>query len=73
MTCSNSACRQEKDSLRFCLSRLNAYKGLASPAYLSLASADPALQALKLSHELSELANLEKEFKVLTIFHDVSK
>ncbi|XP_014392599.1 PREDICTED: short transient receptor potential channel 3, partial [Myotis brandtii] len=44
-------------------SRINAYRGLASPAYLSLSSEDPVLTALELSNELAKLANIEKEFK----------
>ncbi|XP_015421461.1 PREDICTED: short transient receptor potential channel 3 [Myotis davidii] len=39
------------------------YRGLASPAYLSLSSEDPVLTALELSKELAKLANIEKEFK----------
>ncbi|KAJ8336322.1 hypothetical protein SKAU_G00396650 [Synaphobranchus kaupii] len=45
-------------------SRINAYRGLASPAYLSLSSEDPVLTAMELSNELAKLANIEKEFKV---------
>lgn len=52
------------DSFSYSLSRINAYKGLASPAYLSLSSNDPVLTALELSHELQVLAEIEKEFKV---------
>ena len=43
---------------------MNAYKGLASAAYLSLSSEDPVLTALELSNELARLANIETEFKV---------
>ena len=43
--------------------RINAYKGLASPAYLALSSPDPMMSALYLSNELSNLAEIEKEFK----------
>ncbi|KAK9521342.1 hypothetical protein VZT92_021162 [Zoarces viviparus] len=44
-------------------SRINAYKCLASPAYLSLSNEDPVMAALELSNELAALANIEKEFK----------
>lgn len=49
---------------------MNAYKGLASAAYLSLSSEDPVLTALELSNELARLANIETEFKV-TYFHGI--
>jgi transient receptor potential cation channel subfamily C protein 6 len=51
------------DSLRHAQSRLNAYRGLASEAYISLASIDPILTAFYLSHELGILAQKEKYFK----------
>lgn len=57
--------RKKLDSFSYSLSRINAYKGLASPAYLSLSSADPVLTSLELSHELALLADIEKEFKVI--------
>lgn len=60
-TCSDN---QKHDSFSHSRSRINAYKGLASPAYLSLSSEDPVLAALELSNELAVLANIEKEFKV---------
>nr|XP_006628127.2 PREDICTED: short transient receptor potential channel 6 isoform X1 [Lepisosteus oculatus] len=59
-TCSDN---QKHDSFSHSRSRINAYKGLASPAYLSLSSEDPVLCALELSNELAVLANIEKEFK----------
>ncbi|KAM9852854.1 short transient receptor potential channel 6 [Aulostomus maculatus] len=59
-TCSE---QQRHDSFRHSQSRLNAYKGLASPAYLSLSNEDPVMAALELSNELAVLANIEKEFK----------
>ena len=51
------------DSLRHAQSRLNAYRGLTSEAYISLASIDPILTAFYLSHELNILAEKEKYFK----------
>ncbi|XP_048852409.1 short transient receptor potential channel 3 isoform X1 [Brienomyrus brachyistius] len=62
--CAECAEKQRKDSFSHSRSRINAYRGLASPAYLSLASEDPVLTALELSNELAKLANIEKEFKV---------
>lgn len=62
--CGECADRQRLDAFSHSRSRINAYKGLASPAYLSLSSEDPVLTALELSNELAKLANIEKEFKV---------
>ncbi|XP_012877577.1 PREDICTED: short transient receptor potential channel 3 isoform X5 [Dipodomys ordii] len=61
--CAECAEKQRHDSFSHSRSRINAYKGLASPAYLSLSSEDPVLTALELSNELAKLANIEKEFK----------
>uniref|UniRef100_A0A8C5FRM2 Transient receptor potential cation channel subfamily C member 6 n=1 Tax=Gadus morhua TaxID=8049 RepID=A0A8C5FRM2_GADMO len=63
--CQCSACgqRQGLDAFSHSQSRINAYKGLASPAYLSLSNQDPVMAALELSNELAVLANIEKEFK----------
>ncbi|KAF6334603.1 transient receptor potential cation channel subfamily C member 6 [Rhinolophus ferrumequinum] len=61
--CSKCNQKQKHDSFSHSRSRINAYKGLASPAYLSLSSEDPVMTALELSNELAVLANIEKEFK----------
>ncbi|KAM9221957.1 short transient receptor potential channel 6 isoform 3-T3 [Dugong dugon] len=61
--CSECNQKQKYDSFSHSRSRINAYKGLASPAYLSLSSEDPVMTALVLSNELEVLANIEKEFK----------
>ncbi|XP_066555506.1 short transient receptor potential channel 6 [Amia ocellicauda] len=61
--CNTCSDQQKHDSFSHSRSRINAYKGLASPAYLSLSSEDPVLSALELSNELAVLANIEKEFK----------
>ncbi|CAN9514987.1 unnamed protein product [Ophioblennius macclurei] len=61
--CSECIDKQKKDSFSHSRSRMNAYKGLASAAYLSLSSEDPVLTALELSNELARLANIETEFK----------
>jgi hypothetical protein len=52
------------DSLRHAQSRLNAYRGLASESYITLASIDPILTAFELGHELRNLSGKEKYFKV---------
>lgn len=62
--CNECTEKQRKDSFSHSRSRMNAYKGLASAAYLSLSSEDPVLTALELSNELARLANIETEFKV---------
>ncbi|XP_055015296.1 short transient receptor potential channel 7 isoform X1 [Boleophthalmus pectinirostris] len=61
--CDECLDKQKKDSFSHSRSRMNAYKGLASAAYLSLSSEDPVLTALELSNELARLANIETEFK----------
>ncbi|KPP71643.1 short transient receptor potential channel 3-like [Scleropages formosus] len=61
--CAECAEKQRKDPFSHSRSRINAYRGLASPAYLSLSSEDPVHTALELSNELAKLANIEKEFK----------
>ncbi|XP_048200009.1 short transient receptor potential channel 6 [Perognathus longimembris pacificus] len=63
--CKCAACGQQQrlDAFSHSRSRINAYRGLASPAYLSLSSEDPVMTALELSNELAVLANIEKEFK----------
>lgn len=60
-TCSE---QQRNDAFSHSQSRIHAYRGLASPAYLSLSNEDPVMAALELSNELAVLANIEKEFKV---------
>uniref|UniRef100_A0A8C7EWC5 Transient receptor potential cation channel subfamily C member 6 n=1 Tax=Neovison vison TaxID=452646 RepID=A0A8C7EWC5_NEOVI len=61
--CGECSQKQKHDSFSHSRSRINAYRGLASPAYLSLSSEDPVMTALELSNELAVLANIEKEFK----------
>lgn len=51
------------DSLRHAQSRLNAYCGLASQSYISLASVDPILTAFEMRHEIRILSEKEKYFK----------
>ncbi|MGH0143673.1 UNVERIFIED_CONTAM: hypothetical protein FKN15_029769 [Acipenser sinensis] len=61
--CNDCMEKQRIDAFSHSRSRINAYRGLASPAYLSLSSEDPVFTALELSNELAKLANIEKEFK----------
>ncbi|KAM9728926.1 short transient receptor potential channel 6a isoform 2-T2 [Menidia menidia] len=61
--CDSCNYQQQFDSFSHSRSRINAYRGLASPAYLSLSNEDPVLAALELSNELAVLADTEKEFK----------
>ncbi|XP_029924653.1 short transient receptor potential channel 6a [Myripristis murdjan] len=61
--CDSCNYQQQYDSFSHSRSRINAYRGLARPAYLSLSNEDPVLAALELSNELAVLANIEKEFK----------
>ncbi|KAL3860514.1 hypothetical protein ACJMK2_010633 [Sinanodonta woodiana] len=58
--CSN---KLEFDQLRLSKSRLDAYRGLASPIYISLSSTDPILTAFDLAQELLEVSKVEKYFK----------
>jgi len=62
--CEECIRKQRSDSFSHSRSRINAYKGLASPAYLALSNSDPVMVALDLCNELAGLANIEKEFKV---------
>ncbi|KAG7281698.1 hypothetical protein CRUP_027770, partial [Coryphaenoides rupestris] len=64
-SCGCDSCNywQQYDAFSHSRSRINAYRGLASPAYLSLSNQDPVLAALELSNELAVLADVEKEFK----------
>ncbi|XP_034024369.1 short transient receptor potential channel 6 [Thalassophryne amazonica] len=63
--CQCRSCSEQRgpDCFSHSQSRINAYKGLASPAYLCLSNEDPVMAALELSNELALLANIEKEFK----------
>ena len=44
------------------MSRLNAYKALASPSLIALTSKDPILTAFKLSNQLKSLSKMESQF-----------
>lgn len=59
--CSN---KLQFDQLRLAKTRLNAYKGLSSGAYISLSSKDPILTAFELARELRRVSKVEKYYKV---------
>ena len=65
LSCSCRKCQEKvtEDGLRHSLRRINTYRALASPAWISLTSSDPILTAFKLSWELEKLALRENEFK----------
>ncbi|XP_007910239.1 short transient receptor potential channel 2 [Callorhinchus milii] len=65
ISCSCPEClnARQYDMLKFSLSRMNTYKGLASRPYLSIANEDAMLSAFKLSRELKQLSKKEPEFK----------
>ncbi|CAH1795209.1 unnamed protein product [Owenia fusiformis] len=62
-TCNDCQTKQNYDSLKRSRSRLNAYRALASPAYMALSSPDPIMTTFELRQELKKLALVEKEFK----------
>ncbi|EGT52084.1 CBN-TRP-1 protein [Caenorhabditis brenneri] len=64
-TCICESCDRERlnDSLQYSLKRINTFRALASPAYISLTSHDPISEAFKLSWDLQKLAFEEHEFK----------
>ncbi|XP_017562652.1 short transient receptor potential channel 2 [Pygocentrus nattereri] len=65
ISCSCLECRNARqyDLLKFSLSRINTYRGIASRAYLSITSEDAILRAFHLSSELHKLSKKEQEFK----------
>lgn len=62
-TCQKCALLISHDALRYSKMRINTYRALASPAWISLTTADPILAAFKLCYELNRLASKETEFK----------
>ncbi|XP_037086621.1 transient-receptor-potential-like protein [Pollicipes pollicipes] len=62
--CDCRACTEEisEDRLRHSLCRIQAYRALSGPAWISLTSEDPILEAFKLSWELTQLSRMENEF-----------
>ncbi|XP_037793862.1 transient receptor potential protein-like [Penaeus monodon] len=61
--CDECIISTEDDSLRHSLSRINAYKALASPSLIALSSKDPIRTTFELSGELRRLQGMEHEFK----------
>ncbi|CAF0894620.1 unnamed protein product [Rotaria sordida] len=61
--CANCNVYNKEDSLRHSRSRINAYKALSSPCYISLSSRDPIMTAFDLNRELKRLSRIENEFK----------
>ncbi|KAA0720236.1 Short transient receptor potential channel 2 [Triplophysa tibetana] len=60
LECTNG---RQYDLLKFSLSRINTYRGIASRAYLSITSEDAMLSAFRLSRDLRKLSKKEPEFK----------
>lgn len=56
--------KRQFDQLRLAKTRLNAYRGLSSEAFISLSSKDPILRAFELAKELRNIAEIEKYYKV---------
>ncbi|TSL04364.1 Short transient receptor potential channel 2 [Bagarius yarrelli] len=65
VSCACLECRngRQYDLLKFSLSRINTYRGLASRAYLSITAEDAMLSAFYLSRDLRKLSKREPEFK----------
>ncbi|CAL8364836.1 unnamed protein product [Lota lota] len=65
ISCACLECRngRQYDLLKFSLSRINTYRGIASRAYLSITSEDAMLTTFSLSKELRKLSKKEPEFK----------
>ncbi|KAL3877271.1 hypothetical protein ACJMK2_035003 [Sinanodonta woodiana] len=61
--CTDCVTKQNYDSLKRSRSRLNAYRALASPAYMALSYPDPIMTTFELRQEMMKLAEVEKEFK----------
>lgn len=61
--CNECSNKFKFDSLRHAQSRLNAYRGLSSESYISLASMDPIQTSFELGKEIRNLAQKEKYFK----------
>ncbi|KAK7143737.1 hypothetical protein R3I93_014787 [Phoxinus phoxinus] len=65
ISCACLECRngRQYDLLKFSLSRINTYRGIASRAYLSITAEDAMLSAFRLSRDLRKLSKKEPEFK----------
>ena len=65
--CTECSNHKEIDQVVFSRSRLNAFRGLASTAYMSLSTDEPFLNAFKLSNQLRKLKEREEHYKVNSI------
>jgi hypothetical protein len=63
--CQECRSRRKFDELRVANFRLNAYRGLASEAYIALSTEDPFMSAFQLGKELKKLSYKEVHFKVV--------
>ncbi|KAJ8302753.1 hypothetical protein KUTeg_019149 [Tegillarca granosa] len=63
--CQECANKAKFDKLRCAKYRLNAYRGLASEAYISLSSQDPILTAFRLGYELKNLVRTLEELEIV--------
>lgn len=63
-TCQECVACTLRDELKFARWRLNAYKALASEAYISLSSEDPILTSFELRKTLQQVAKEEKYYTV---------
>jgi ankyrin repeat protein len=64
--CSCKSCLDEqmKDYMVFCNRRLDTFRALASPAYISLTEEDPVMASFYLSKKFKQLQVMETEYKV---------
>lgn len=64
--CSCKSCldEQTRDYMVFCNRRLDTFRALASPAYISLTEEDPVMASFFLSKKFKQLQVMETEYKV---------
>lgn len=61
--CQECSVAREEDCLKHSRAKINAYRALASPCFMALASQDPLLTAFEMSAKLENLAKMEPEYK----------
>lgn len=63
--CSCASCieEQNRDYMVFCNRRLDTFRALASPAYISLTDEDPVMSSFYLSKKFKQLQVMETEYK----------
>jgi len=69
-TCGECSEQAKRDELKFARSRLNAYRGLSSEAYISLSSDDPIITSFLLRRELQQVAKEEKYYTVSDVIYE---